>query len=163
MLFSKTQEYAIQALIHLALSPAAFHLNRDVAEQLNVPGPYLAKVLKRFAQEGYLDSAKGRGGGYRIRKRALDASVRDVIALADGRDLFEGCPLGHSRCNDRVACALHEHWTPLRDTLAGLFENATVGDLAARSAGAAKTKAKGRARSVTPVSTAKTKKSATTR
>ncbi len=82
MLFSKTQEYALQALIHLALTPTVFRLNRDVAEHIEVPGPYLAKVLKRFAQLGYLDSAKGRGGGYRIRKRALDAAVREIVTVA---------------------------------------------------------------------------------
>ena len=133
MLFSKTQEYAIQALIHLALSPADFHLNRDVADALNVPGPYLAKVLKRFAQVGYLESAKGRGGGYRIRRKALEASVRDVVAVADGRDVLAGCPLGHDRCTDKTACALHTNWVPLRDRLSELLDRESVADLAVRA------------------------------
>jgi Rrf2 family transcriptional regulator, iron-sulfur cluster assembly transcription factor len=133
VLFSKTQEYALQALVHLALTPELFRLNRDVAEQLEVPGPYLAKVLKRFAQMGYLDSAKGRGGGYRIRKRALDASVREVVTVADGNDPFAGCILGMTKCSDHVACPLHERWMPMRAKLAVLLEQQTIADMATKA------------------------------
>jgi Rrf2 family protein len=133
VLFSKTQDYALQALVHLALTPTAFRLNRDVAEQLGIPGPYLAKVLKRFAQLGYLDSAKGRGGGYQIRKRALEASVREIISVADGRDPFEGCLLGMTKCSDASACPIHDKWMPLRGKMATLLENQTIADLAAKA------------------------------
>ena len=133
MLFSKTQEYALQALIHLAHTPDEFRLNRDVADTLEVPGPYLAKVLKRFAHIGYLESAKGRGGGYRIRKRALEASIREVVVAADGYDPFVGCLLGLSRCSDHAACPIHERWMPLRDKVTALLEKETVAGLAGKA------------------------------
>lgn len=133
MLFSKTQEYALQALIHLALTPTVFRLNRDVAEQLEVPGPYLAKVLKKFAQLGYLDSAKGRGGGYRIRKRAMEAPVREIVTVADGNDPFVGCLLGLNRCSDHAACPIHDKWMPLREKVAVLLEQQTIGELAQKA------------------------------
>lgn len=133
VLFSKTQEYALQALIHLAMTPAEFRLNRDVAEHLEVPGPYLAKVLKKFAQEGYLESAKGRGGGYRIRKRALDAPVAEIVAVAEGNAAFNGCVLGLSKCTDTAACPLHDRWMGLRGKLTTLLDQQTVADMAAKA------------------------------
>ncbi len=133
MLFSKTQEYALQALVHLALTPGEFRLSRDVAEHLEVPGPYLAKVLKRFAQLGYLESAKGRGGGYRIKKRAMEAAVREIVTVADGYDPFAGCLLGLSKCTDHAACPIHDKWMPLRAKVAGLLEQQTVAELAAKA------------------------------
>ena len=133
VLFSKTQEYALQALVHLALTPGDFRLNRDVAAHLEVPGPYLAKVLKRFAQLGYLESAKGRGGGYRIKRRALEAPVREVVTVADGNDPFVGCLLGLSRCSDHAACPIHDKWMPLRARIVTLLDQQTVQDLAAKA------------------------------
>lgn len=133
VLFSKTQEYALQALVHLALTPGEFRLNRDVAAHLEVPGPYLAKVLKRFAQLGYLESAKGRGGGYKIKRRALEAPVREVVTVADGNDPFAGCLLGLSRCSDHAACPIHDKWMPLRARIAALLDQQTVQDLAAKA------------------------------
>lgn len=131
MLFSKTQEYALQALILLALTPGDFRLNRDVAEHLDVPGPYLAKVLKRYAQRGYLESAKGRGGGYRILPRATRAPVREVLAVADGDDPFDGCVLGMAKCSDHAACPLHDKFQPIRAKLVTLLEKQTIADMAA--------------------------------
>jgi Rrf2 family iron-sulfur cluster assembly transcriptional regulator len=133
VLFSKTQEYALQALIHLAITPTEFRLNRDVAEHLEVPGPYLAKVLKKFAQLGYLESAKGRGGGYRILKRALEAPVAEIIAVADGGAVSGGCVLGLTKCTDHVACPLHERWVALRAKLDTLLDQQTVAELATRA------------------------------
>lgn len=133
MIFSKTQEYALQALIFLAATPGVFHLNRDVAAHLDVPGPYLAKVLKRFARLGYLESAKGRGGGFRVKKRALGASIRDVLTAADGNDPFAGCLVGLPKCADHAACPLHEKWMPLRAKVTSLLERQTVAELAAKA------------------------------
>lgn len=124
----------MQALILLATTPESFRLNRDVAAQLDVPGPYLAKVLKRFARLGYLESAKGRGGGYRISVLALEAPVLDVLAAADGNDPFAGCVMGLSRrCTTHTACPLHEKWAPQRDRMIRLFEDQTISGLAARA------------------------------
>ena len=133
MLFSKTQEYALQAIIHLAMTPALFRLNRDVAEHLAVPGPYLAKVLKKFAQLGYLESAKGRGGGYRIRKRALDAAVSEIVSVADGSTNFTGCVMGLSKCSDHAACPLHDRWMPLRGKVVSLVDQPTIAEMAAKA------------------------------
>ena len=55
------------------VDPADFRLNRDVAEQLDVPGPYLAKVL--FGNETVADMAatarKGRSRFAPRRKAAI--------------------------------------------------------------------------------------------
>lgn len=123
----------MQALILLATTPELFRLNRDVAAQLDVPGPYLAKVLKRFARLGYVESAKGRGGGYRISAIALEAPVLAVLAAADGNDPFAGCVIGLSRCTARTACPLHEKWAPQRDRMVRMFEDETIEGLAAKA------------------------------
>jgi Rrf2 family transcriptional regulator, iron-sulfur cluster assembly transcription factor len=133
VLFSKTQEYALQAVILLATTPEMFRLNRDVAAQLDVPGPYLAKVLKRFARLGFLESAKGRGGGYRVSPRTLQSSVRDVMAAVDGNDPFSGCAMGMSRCTEQSACPLHDKWAPMRDRMERLFGNVTIAELATKA------------------------------
>ncbi len=132
MLFSKTQEYALQALIYLAVTPEDFHLNRDLAAHLSLPGPYLAKVLKRFTQLGYLDSAKGRGGGYRIHQRALQASVGEIVSAADGAPL-EGCVLGLHKCTEQVACPLHDRWVVMRAKLIQTLDQQSLAQLAVKA------------------------------
>lgn len=130
MLFTKSQEYALQAMIHLALTPDEFRLNREIAERLDVPGPYLAKVLKRFAQMGYLESAKGRGGGFRIGKRALQATVLEIVSATDGSDPLAGCVLGMSKCSDHAACPLHDRWVSQRTKISAVLQQQSIARLA---------------------------------
>ncbi len=134
MLFSKTQEYALQALIHVAGAPDTFHLNRDLAAHLGLPAPYLAKVLKRLTQLGLLDSAKGRGGGYRVHPRAMRASVAELVAAVDGVPL-EGCVLGLARCSESVGCPLHEQWVKARTTLLRTLDGQSLAQLATKAKG----------------------------
>jgi Rrf2 family protein len=147
VIFSKTQEYAIQALVLLAQTPAEYRLNRDVAEDLDIPAPYLAKVLKRFAQSGYLDSAKGRGGGFRIRRRAMTASVRTIAEIADCSTLATNCVIGMVKCSDHAACPVHDAWLPLRTKIATLLDRQTIAGLALKAA-KSKTKLAGPAKPV---------------
>ncbi len=131
MILSRTSEYAIQALIHLAVQPAGRPvLNRDVARALGVPAPYLTKILKGLAQRGLVQSHKGRGGGYALQPAALDATIREVVELVEGPAVFQGCLLGLKVCADATACPVHHAWGPLKAGLLGLLERRTVGAMA---------------------------------
>jgi Rrf2 family protein len=131
MILSRTSEYALQALIYLAVQPEGESvLNRDVARYLGVPAPYLAKILKEFARRGMIVSHKGRGGGYAINRSALELSIRSVVELTEGRDVFEGCLLGLKVCADATACPVHHSWSPLKTGLLALLGRQTIGGMA---------------------------------
>lgn len=131
MILSRTSEYALQALIYLAVQPeGASVLNRDVAKYLGVPAPYLTKILKEFVRHGLVTSQKGRGGGYAIHPGALETSIRTVVELTEGRDAFEGCLLGLKVCSDATACPVHHTWSPLKASLLAMLGRQTIGDMA---------------------------------
>lgn len=131
MLLSRTSEYALQALVHLAVQPAGRPvLNRDVARHLGVPAPYLTKILKGLVQRGLVQSHKGRGGGYALQPAALDATIREVVELVEGPAVFEGCLLGLKVCADATACPVHHSWAPLKASVLGLLDRRTVGAMA---------------------------------
>jgi Rrf2 family protein len=131
MILSRTSEYALQALVYLAAQPGgASVLNRDVARYLGVPAPYLAKILKEFVKHGLLVSHKGRGGGYAIHPSALNATIRTVVELTEGRDAFEGCLLGLKVCSDATACPVHYSWSPLKTGVLALLGKQTIGSMA---------------------------------
>ena len=70
-MISTTSEYALRALARLALlSNGSTMLARDLAEDAGIPRNYLSKVLLALRNAGILDSTRGSGGGYRLRKPA---------------------------------------------------------------------------------------------
>lgn len=131
MLLTRTSEYALQALIHLAAQREGhLVLNRDIARYLAVPAPYLAKILKQLAKAGLVVSSRGRGGGYALHPLAREVSIRDVVEVVEGPAVFEGCLLGLKVCSEATACPVHHAWAPLKATVLGLLEQRSIGAMA---------------------------------
>ncbi|MGE5410507.1 MAG: RrF2 family transcriptional regulator, partial [Clostridiales bacterium] len=64
MIYTKTGEYAIRAVLYLARQPREkLVMSAEIAKSEDIPAHYLAKILQRMAKFGYVDSFKGRGGG----------------------------------------------------------------------------------------------------
>ncbi len=131
MLLSRTGEYALQALIYLAVqSPEQPVLSREVAQYLGVPASYLAKILKDLAKHGLVSSYRGRGGGFQIRRGTLRMPILRVLEMVEGRDKFEGCLLGLKKCADETACPVHYLWKPLKQEVLAMLERHTIGSMA---------------------------------
>jgi Rrf2 family protein len=132
VLFSRTTEYALQALIFLASRDAGTpSLARDVAAYLDVPAPYLAKILRDLTHGGLVHSVKGRGGGFTLAPQAAGLTLAHVLRKLDGPRAFDGCLLGLKRCSDATACPVHRTWKPLKGRLVEMLEAKTLGSMGA--------------------------------
>jgi hypothetical protein len=85
MIFSRTSQYAIQALIYLATQPSGRRvLNREIAQNLGVPLAYLAKILQDLSREKLLhcpaDGRRPRRS--RVSARAQGLPGRDCLSPA---------------------------------------------------------------------------------
>ena len=142
MIYSATTEYAIRALAHMAtLEPGERILARDLAAATDVPRQFLGKILHRLARQGMLDSAKGRGGGFRFSRPAEQITLADLVEVVEGKDIMRLCVLGLDDCNDNQPCPMHDQWKAFRERLKTRVHAATRAELGrnlkAKRAGAA--------------------------
>ena len=90
MLYSKSVEYAIQALGSLAeLGDGEYRMARRIAEDENMPSFFLAKTLQTLARQGMLRSSKGPTGGFGLETPAKKIRLIDVIEALDGLEDLE--------------------------------------------------------------------------
>jgi Rrf2 family protein len=130
MLYSATTEYAIRALAHMAmLEPGERILARDLAAATYVPRQFLGKILHRLARLGILESAKGRGGGFRYARPPSTVTLAEVVEAVEGEDIMRKCVLGLDECNDSQPCPMHDQWVQFRDRLKDRVHAATLADL----------------------------------
>jgi Rrf2 family protein len=130
MLYSATIEYALRALAHIAtLEPGQRILARDLAAATDVPRQFLGKILHRLAKVDLLDSAKGRGGGFRFQRPAGEIIVSDVVEALEGGDITKVCVLGLDECNDEQPCPMHDQWKVFRAALSERVYAMTIADL----------------------------------
>lgn len=131
MIYSATIEYAIRALAHIStLEEGERILARDLADVTGVPRQFLGKILHRLARAELLNSAKGRGGGFRLAQPAGDVNVHDVVQALDGIDVTQRCVVGLADCNDEQPCPMHEEWKHFKKQLMEKVFAMTLTDLA---------------------------------
>jgi Rrf2 family protein len=77
--------YALQALIHLAEAyEGGLVAARSVAEKEGIPEKFLEGILLALKNARVVSSARGREGGYRLRKPPGEIFIGDVVRLIDG-------------------------------------------------------------------------------
>lgn len=132
MIYTDSGKYAIRALTYMAgqedrESPVSA---ADVAEAENIPPYYLAKVLQDLARANLLNSVRGRGGGFVLRREPEEIEVLEILeAVENIRRLTQECVLGLDQCNDEVSCPLHDTWKKFREDLLDNLHDLTLRDL----------------------------------
>jgi Rrf2 family protein len=135
-MLSNTCKYAIRAVIYLALN------NQDekkiglkeVSKTLDIPSPFLGKILQTLAKHKLLISTKGPNGGFALAKPANEITLLNIIEIIDGLDLFDDCLIGLRTCSAHadaeLQCPIHHKYVPINKQIYELFNNETIDNLA---------------------------------
>lgn len=93
MTISQTAEYALRAVVWLAIEPDRAVGTPRIARATKVPAGYLSRVLQSLARAGLVTSNPGRSGGFRLARLPKDISVLDVVNAVDPIRRIDKCPL----------------------------------------------------------------------
>jgi Rrf2 family iron-sulfur cluster assembly transcriptional regulator len=132
MMFSKSCEYAIKAVIHLCIETRdGGRLSvTDIAQAIDSPEAFTGKILQTLSKHRLVSSVKGPGGGFFIDKKAAPIVVMDIAELIDGKHAFERCGLGLKECSEKHPCPIHFEFRSYSLRLKKLLERKTVQELA---------------------------------
>jgi Rrf2 family protein len=120
MRLSRTVMYSIRLLFNLAKSGNTV-MAEDMARESDIPRPYASKILQRLAKYGYLESYKGRGGGFKLHPKSLELTLMEVIYLLEGDMKLDQCLFEFSDCTKENPCAFCKEWNDLSDQISNLF------------------------------------------
>jgi len=129
-MFARSSGYAVKALTHLAGQPSGKLVGaREMATTLDIPMPFLWKILRRLGQKKLVRSFKGVRGGYQLARPAETIYVREILMARQDNHVGR-CILGLAQCDDQAPCPLHSHWKDLRAEIEHTLETTTIADLA---------------------------------
>lgn len=128
-LFSKTCEYAMRAVFYIASQSGdgARPGIKEIAEKINSPEHFLAKILQKLGRAGIISSIKGPNGGFYIEPKGLKRPLADIITALEGNEIFTGCGMGLSYCSETNPCPLHQEFKKVRNQLTHMLCNTTIG------------------------------------
>jgi Rrf2 family protein len=127
MLISRTSQYAIQSLIYVATQGQNEPiLSREVAERLQVPAAYLAKIMQMLCKGGLVNSYRGRLGGFCLRESPEKINLMQILLITEGPEFTKDCLLGLKVCSDETACPMHNQWKPIKLEIIELLNQQTL-------------------------------------
>lgn len=127
MLISKTGQYAIQALVYLAtLEQGKPMLRREIAEHLQVPSAYLAKIMQDLTSAGLVNSYRGTLGGFCLAEAPAEIDLIRILSITERIDFTKACVLGMETCNNETACPMHRTWEPVKQEIIGTLHRFTL-------------------------------------
>lgn len=91
MQYSKSTDYALHALIHLASAERRQNVGiKPLSETLGVSESYLSKIMSKLRQDGIVRAVPGVNGGYELARPADQITFLEVVQVIEGRQhLFE--------------------------------------------------------------------------
>lgn len=133
-MFSKSCKYAIRAVFYLAAyASEEVKLGVDtLAEKLNVPKHFLAKILQTLVRNHLVSSAKGRRGGFYLSEKNKKSNLLSVIECIEGPGTFTTCILGLSECSNETPCPYHLSVKKYRDKFYDLVASESIEESAKR-------------------------------
>jgi Rrf2 family iron-sulfur cluster assembly transcriptional regulator len=138
-MLSNSCRYGIRAVIYLASQPVSAGKTgiKKISNDLNLPTPFLAKILQQLAKQKILSSSKGPHGGFSLLKDPRKITLLDIVNTIDGFDTFTNCVMHNGSCvgmtKDKMRCTLHEDYEKSRRELIKLFTNRTIYELVVKS------------------------------
>ena len=132
-MLSNTCKYGIRALIFLALQDSDKLTNiKYIAKELDIPEPFLGKIMQNLVKAKILESHRGINGGFRFKKSPNKITFLEIIDIFDGLDFFSTCVLGLRICSKSELhandCPFKLKIDPLRDKFYTIFEQTTIAD-----------------------------------
>lgn len=134
-MLSNSCRYGIRAVIYLARQPKNSGKTgiKQISSDLDLPTPFLAKILQELAKQKILLSSKGPHGGFSLLKDPRKITLLDIVKSIDGDEFFTGCVMHSGPCagkkNNRKHCSLHEDYEKIRTELIELFSKKTIFEL----------------------------------
>lgn len=135
-MLSNTCKYAVRAVIYLAMNEEEGKKIgiKQISKDLDIPAPFLGKILQTLAKHKLLSSTKGPHGGFSLGRNPNDITLLDIVEIIDGNEFFNQCLIGLEICHyspyHEKDCPFHPKSGPIRSTLYKLFKEQTVGELA---------------------------------
>ncbi len=136
MTLTKKGEYALRAMIQLGIAQA---LGKDLvpvselAESNRLPLKFVERILLELREAGYIETRRGKLGGYFVAKPLKEIAMGALVRLIDGRLAPIACAseTDYARCTcpDEEHCGLRMLMIDVRNAIAAILDRYTLADI----------------------------------
>jgi len=130
-MLSLTCKTAIKAVIYLASKFESGEKSsiKEIAEYIDGSEHTVGKLLQTLVKENVINSSKGPTGGFYMNAKQQLQPIINIVYAIDGKEVFNQCGLGLSKCSATHPCPIHNDYKAVRDLFESLCRKKRISDL----------------------------------
>ena len=130
-MISTRGRYALRVMLDLAQNANDGYIPmKTVAARQGISLKYLEQILPVLTKNHLVDAVHGKGGGYRLTRRAEEYSIGEILRLTEGSLASVACLAeGAPKCERAQICNTVRFWQGLDQVVSDYLDNQTLADL----------------------------------
>ncbi len=130
MQLTRFTDYSLRVLIYLGSHPGALATVAGIAEEYGISRHHLTRVVHHLGLNGYIETTRGKGGGFRLARQPGLIRIGDVVRdMESGFELAECFRPGDTACRLLPACALKPALVQAGRAFLSTLDGYTLADL----------------------------------
>lgn len=130
MKISTKGRYALRVMIDLALnSNEKYITSKEIAKRQEISNKYLEQIIAMLNKAGYLETARGNTGGYKLARKPYEYSIGDILKATEGDLTPMECLTEEGKCKRQEGCKTYSFWKGLDDVINEYVNSKTLQDL----------------------------------
>lgn len=130
-MISQTAEYALRAIVFLAMNTSSAFTTQQIAVGTKVPPAYLSKVMQALVKAKLVRSQRGCGGGFVLTRTPAEICTLEIVNAVDPIQRIKHCPLGLESHGTNL-CALHRKIDDATAIIERSFAETSISDILSR-------------------------------
>lgn len=124
-------QYAVRALFELAIRDGQGLVRlREIADVQHIPRRFLENILNELRQGGFVQSKRGKEGGFKLNRPPEAISVGDVVRFVEQSIHPVNCMAGR-KCPLIGQCIFIGLWNEAQEAVEKVYNQKTLRDLVA--------------------------------
>jgi len=128
-LITRDTDYAIRALIYIARNKDRIVSITELVKKLDIPRPFLRKILQLLSTNGVLKSYKGKNGGFELVRKPEKIRLLDLVEIFQGKFKLSECLFKKKICPNKISCKLRVQLDSLEELVENKIKEITLASL----------------------------------
>ena len=129
MELSRFTDYSLRTLLYAGMHAGRTITVPEVAAAYGISGNHLVKIIHKLGKLGFLETKRGRSGGFQLSKTPSEINIGAVVRTTESLVLVECLGQDGGTCHIVSECILKRVIAEARDAFLETFDRYTLQDL----------------------------------
>ncbi len=130
MKISTKGRYALRLMLDLAINHTGSYIPlKTVAQRQEISDKYLEQIIHQLSKAGFVQSARGAQGGYRLARTPDKYTVGEIFRTVEGSLAPVSCLDCSTPCDKIDSCITIGLYKRIQDAIDGVVDNTTLEDM----------------------------------